>query len=441
MIAEYYRIPEVIDPHLLTFATKGLDPTHAIAGRKHLYGALPQTEERSGAFVAPLLDIAIPLGRAEAAQLATSIHTDVVDNVFHPDLSAGGSSCGSAVAVANGHVDFATATDAGGSIRIPAALAGLFGMKPTPGILPREHNDWEGLSVSGIIAPNVEATASMLDHIALSNHPVSQYAFSPYLFSKYLKEPLPPQDIQMINGYFGEKADPRNTEALEMAKDILAFSGHNVTDRREDGFGIDKYHDKQSISEAFVILMATSVARAIKEAEERINKERQTDERTTKADRNVLTDSNWALREMGKDYAQDVDLAKQQMRAFGVDFRKLLGESVLLLPTLENPTPTPKDMQPGKLLVKGAVAISALSQRMPSVPLNRIARTAKTSAKHTPMMTATANLASVPAATSPVSRTMYKGVEVPVSVQTVAKQGADNVLVGLGKELSFQHGI
>ena len=54
------------------------------------------------------------------------------------DLSrtAGGSSSGSAAAVAAGLIPAATASDGGGSIRIPAASCGLFGLKPTPGLLP-----------------------------------------------------------------------------------------------------------------------------------------------------------------------------------------------------------------------------------------------------------------------------------------------------------------
>jgi amidase len=58
-------------------------------------------------------------------------------NPSFPNLIPGGSSSGSAVAVASGLVDFAVGTDTGGSIRMPAACCGIYGLKPTFGRLPR----------------------------------------------------------------------------------------------------------------------------------------------------------------------------------------------------------------------------------------------------------------------------------------------------------------
>ena len=82
-----------------------------------------------------------------------------------PERSPGGSSGGSGAAVASGMVGVAHASDGGGSIRIPAACCGLFGLKPQRGrvsMMPdAEH--WYGLSVFGCLSRTVRDAALFLD--------------------------------------------------------------------------------------------------------------------------------------------------------------------------------------------------------------------------------------------------------------------------------------
>ena len=90
-----------------------------------------------------------------------NIHYDRLLNPITPDRLTGGSSSGSAVAVAAGLADIGLGTDTGGSIRVPASYNGLFGMRPTPGRISVEH--MVGLATSfdtvGVLTRDLEALA------------------------------------------------------------------------------------------------------------------------------------------------------------------------------------------------------------------------------------------------------------------------------------------
>jgi Asp-tRNA(Asn)/Glu-tRNA(Gln) amidotransferase A subunit family amidase len=84
-------------------------------------------------------------------------------NPWALDWSPGGSSGGSAAAVAAGMAPIATATDGGGSIRIPAAFCGLVGIKPTNGVIGRRPiPDWIDFSTDGPFATTVADLRSLL---------------------------------------------------------------------------------------------------------------------------------------------------------------------------------------------------------------------------------------------------------------------------------------
>ncbi len=72
-------------------------------------------------------------------------------NPFNPLRNAGGSSGGSAVALACDMVPLATGSDTGGSLRIPAAMAGVVGFRPSPGLVPADRRElgWSPISVVG----------------------------------------------------------------------------------------------------------------------------------------------------------------------------------------------------------------------------------------------------------------------------------------------------
>jgi Asp-tRNA(Asn)/Glu-tRNA(Gln) amidotransferase A subunit family amidase len=80
----------------------------------------------------------VAMGRTTVPELAWSCRTPGCGNPWDPARDAGGSSGGSAVAVAVGAAPVALGTDTGGSIRIPAALCGVAGLRPTHGSVPMD---------------------------------------------------------------------------------------------------------------------------------------------------------------------------------------------------------------------------------------------------------------------------------------------------------------
>lgn len=82
-------------------------------------------------------------------------------NPFNPALNAGGSSGGSAAALATDMLPICTGSDTGGSLRIPAALCGIVGMRPSPGMVPNDARTlgWSVISVLGPMGRNVADTA------------------------------------------------------------------------------------------------------------------------------------------------------------------------------------------------------------------------------------------------------------------------------------------
>jgi aspartyl-tRNA(Asn)/glutamyl-tRNA(Gln) amidotransferase subunit A len=111
---------------------------------------------------------AIPVGVTSSSEFGSAhwVRTKawgVTRNPWNPALTPGGSSGGSAAAVAADMVPFATAGDGGGSTRIPAAFTGLVGMKPSFGRIPREGAGTSQTAVWGALTTTVADAARHLD--------------------------------------------------------------------------------------------------------------------------------------------------------------------------------------------------------------------------------------------------------------------------------------
>ncbi|MFF9345971.1 amidase family protein [Streptomyces sp. NPDC014734] len=90
-------------------------------------------------------------------------------NPWRPDRTPGGSSAGSAAAVAAGLVPLATGSDGAGSVRIPAAWCGVFGLKTTNGRLPSP--DRTGLAAAGVLARSAAGARTCLRHVLGDHRP------------------------------------------------------------------------------------------------------------------------------------------------------------------------------------------------------------------------------------------------------------------------------
>jgi len=115
---------------------------------------------------------AVVVGLTRTPELCLWSTTDTPDvvtrNPWSDQITCGGSSGGSAAAVASGMVPIAHATDGLGSIRLPAAACGLVGIKPGTGVVPAQlgRNDWFGMAANGPLATTVADLALMLSVMA-----------------------------------------------------------------------------------------------------------------------------------------------------------------------------------------------------------------------------------------------------------------------------------
>jgi aspartyl-tRNA(Asn)/glutamyl-tRNA(Gln) amidotransferase subunit A len=142
---------------------------------------------------------AIPIGRVGLHEFAFGFSSEnhwfgPVHNPMNPALSPGGSSGGSAAAVAAGIVPLALGTDTGGSVRVPAALCGLVGLKVTHGrgSLRGVYPLASGLDTVGPLAANV--ADAELAYLTIAAHDPDD----PISIDRPLDEPIAPRQLETM---------------------------------------------------------------------------------------------------------------------------------------------------------------------------------------------------------------------------------------------------
>lgn len=205
----------------------------------------------------------IPFGKTNVPEFGILPTTEcklygAAHNPWNLEHSPGGSSGGSAAAVAAGIVPIAHATDGGGSIRIPASACGLVGLKSSRGRIsqgPEAADATGGLSMDGVVSKSVRDTAAALD--ALCGIDYGDPYFAPPPEGSYLEgiKRKPKRlriavSTKMMNG---TPHDPEVTAAVKATAKLCESLGHRVE-------AIDPPIDAGALVDAFSTMWCANVA-------------------------------------------------------------------------------------------------------------------------------------------------------------------------------------
>ena len=328
-------------------------------------------------------------------------------NPWNLGRSAGGSSGGSAAAVASGMVPVAHANDGGGSIRIPAAQNGLVGLKPTRQRIsegPLTGDNLSGLTAELVVSKSVRDTAAIL--AAVHGPAPGDPYWAPPPARPYTDElEADPKGLRI--GFTTSAAvpvdvDPACVEAVEKAAKLLEEIGHEVVEgspteaAQSMGGAID-------IEDTFLTRWAAGQTSLIDTLAMALGRE------ITEADVEPLT---WALSQIGRErsagrYLQDVGVHQMISRMIAGWYSS--GFDLLMTPTTARPA------QPlGTWDDSGDNPMDAFHAALPEGAF-----------------TALFNVTGQPA----ISLPLHEADGIPIGVQLVAPFGREDVLIQVAAQL------
>jgi len=348
-------------------------------------------------------------------------------NPWDPTRLPGGSSGGSAAAVAAGIVPMASATDEGGSIRMPASACGVFGLKPSRGrnpIGPDFSWEAEGLSTSGVITRTVRDTAAMLD-VTEGPEPGSPYsAPGPTGFLSALDQG-PGQlrvGVSRSTDVFGVGMDQPCVDAARSAGLLLQDLGHIVED-------VSLPYDEWEVLRAFMVLLGANISAIVADLEARYGKARVHDS---------LEDVSLLLAKVGRVVpAEAVGTSRLVARRIGAKLADFFSAyDILVTPTLGR-VPIPLDQAPPTVaerrLLRFLLSPAGAGLFHVKGLLERVMETQRESlARQVLWRTPVANLTGVPAMSVPLHRS-EDGL--PVGVQFIGRYGDEVTLLKLAAQL------
>lgn len=198
-------------------------------------------------------------------------------NPWNLDHSVGGSSGGAAASVAAHVLPLAHATDGAGSIRIPAAACGVFGLKPTRARTPagpRLGEGWGGLAIEHVVSRSVRDSAAALDatHGPDSGAPYAAPSPERPFLEEVAREPGRLRIAFLKTTFEGEPIHPECAAAVEDAARLLASLGHELAEDRPRGF------DNRAMLAALIRMMAAGTSVAVRERSSQLGREPREDE-------------------------------------------------------------------------------------------------------------------------------------------------------------------
>jgi amidase len=210
------------------------------------------------------------LGKTNTPEFAADFTTEpayrgATLNPWDPGVTVGGSSGGAAAAVASGMVPVAHGSDVGGSIRVPAACCGLFGLKPSRGLNPLGPYFGEmggGLNCEHVLTRSVRDSAAFLDATG-GPEPGAPYrvAKSVPSYLAALERPSAPLRIACLSHRIdGSSIEPEIEARLAAAAALLQNLGHEVVPSR-----FPASVAKDAAGEGWTALWVADIAAAIAE--------------------------------------------------------------------------------------------------------------------------------------------------------------------------------
>ncbi|MBV1789942.1 amidase [Marinobacterium sp. D7] len=178
------------------------------------------------------------VGTSTSPEFGTSYTTEstrfgATRNPWNTERSAGGSSGGAAALVASRVVPIAHGNDGGGSLRVPASCCGVFGFKPSRGLMPNGPlvgEGWGGMGTGHAISLSVRDSAALLDVTAGADLGAPYAAPSrPGSYVEAMQRPLKPLRIALVEQMAPWPSSPEALAAVRHAAKLCENLGHQVS--------------------------------------------------------------------------------------------------------------------------------------------------------------------------------------------------------------------